>query len=52
MSIDYRRGNTMLDWTGERYVPWMEEGEIHYEHSSIWFAKEFRKVKGLRSCLG
>ena len=21
-----------LKWTGERYLPWMDIGEIHYEH--------------------
>ncbi len=36
----------MLEWTGERYVPWMEEGEIHYEHLHRYrFAKEFVKGK-------
>ena len=41
----------MLQWTGERYVPWMEEGEIHYEHLHRYgFGKEFvrgRKVLDL-----
>ena len=36
----------MLEWTGERYVPWMEEGDIHYEHLHRYrFAKEFVKGK-------
>jgi ubiquinone/menaquinone biosynthesis C-methylase UbiE/glycosyltransferase involved in cell wall biosynthesis len=36
----------MLEWTGERYVPWMEEGEIHYEHLHRYrFAKEFVRNK-------
>jgi len=35
-----------LEWTGERYVPWMEPGEIHYEHLHRYrFAKEFVKGK-------
>jgi glycosyltransferase involved in cell wall biosynthesis/ubiquinone/menaquinone biosynthesis C-methylase UbiE len=44
--IENHGGNGMLDWTGERYVPWMEEGEIHYEHLHRYrFAKEFAKGK-------
>ena len=40
-------GNKMLDSTGERYLPWMEEVEIHYEHLHRYrFAREF--VKGKR----
>jgi len=36
----------MLEWTGERYVPWVEVGEIHYEHLHRYrFAKEFVKGK-------
>ena len=36
----------MLEWTGERYVPWMEEGEIHYEHLHRYrFVKELVKHK-------
>lgn len=22
----------MLEWTGERYIPWMDVGEVHYNH--------------------
>jgi ubiquinone/menaquinone biosynthesis C-methylase UbiE len=36
----------MIDWTGERYVPWMPESEGHYEHLHRYrFAKEFVKGK-------
>ena len=35
-----------LNWTGERYLPWMEIGEIHYEHLHRYnFAKNFVKNK-------
>jgi 2-polyprenyl-3-methyl-5-hydroxy-6-metoxy-1,4-benzoquinol methylase len=35
-----------LEWTGERYIPWMEGSEIHYEHLHRYrFAKEFVKDK-------
>lgn len=45
MVFNYRGGEAMLEWTGERYVPWMEPGEIHYEHLHRYrFATEF--VKG------
>jgi len=33
-------------WTGERYLPWMEAGEIHYEHIHRYaFAYQFVKNK-------
>ncbi len=36
-----------LLWTGERFIPWMELGEIHYEHLHRYaFAAQF--VKGRR----
>ena len=36
----------MLNWTGERYIPEMEPGIIHYEHLHRYkFAKEFVKDK-------
>ena len=36
----------MLKWTGERYIPEMEPGIIHYEHLHRYkFAKEFVKDK-------
>ena len=36
----------MIDGSGERYVPWMEEAAIHYEHLHRYaFAKEFVKGK-------
>jgi ubiquinone/menaquinone biosynthesis C-methylase UbiE/MoaA/NifB/PqqE/SkfB family radical SAM enzyme/Flp pilus assembly protein TadD len=25
-------GGNMLEWTGERFLPWVEDPEIHYEH--------------------
>ncbi|MEW6040507.1 MAG: methyltransferase domain-containing protein [Elusimicrobiota bacterium] len=32
---------TGISFTGERYLPWMEEGDIHYEHLHRYrFAKE------------
>lgn len=35
-----------IDGSGERYVPWMEEAAIHYEHLHRYaFAKEFVKGK-------
>ncbi|MDH3203061.1 MAG: class I SAM-dependent methyltransferase, partial [Nitrosopumilus sp.] len=38
----------MLNWTGERFLPWMEVGEIHYEHlHRYYFAKEFSKNKSV-----
>lgn len=36
----------MLEWTGERYIPWMEVGEVHYNHLHRYlFAVEFCKGK-------
>ena len=36
----------MLNWTGERYIPEMEPGIIHYEHLHRYkFAKEFVEDK-------
>ena len=36
----------MLKWTGERYIPEIEPGIIHYEHLHRYkFAKEFVKDK-------
>ncbi|WP_338835698.1 glycosyltransferase [Neomoorella thermoacetica] len=45
----------LIDWTGERYVPWVDLGtpEIHYEHlHRYYFASQFvegRKVLDLAS---
>jgi len=34
------------EWTGERYLPWMEIGEIHYEHlHRYYFASQFTRSK-------
>src|SRR5213594_386797 len=39
-------GLTMLEWTGERYVPWMEGAEIGYEHLHRYaFATQFVRNK-------
>src|SRR6266702_2940682 len=36
----------MLEWTGERYVPWMEGAEIGYEHLHRYaFATQFVRNK-------
>jgi GT2 family glycosyltransferase/SAM-dependent methyltransferase len=36
----------MLEWTGERFVPWMEGVQIHYEHLHRYaFAAHFVKGK-------
>ncbi len=36
----------MLEWTGERYVPWVDDAIISYEHLHRYrFAKEFVKDK-------
>src|SRR5512139_3486774 len=36
----------MLEWTGERYVPWVDDPFIGYEHLHRYrFAKEFVKGK-------
>ena len=36
----------MLEWTGERFIPWMEGGQIHYEHIHRYaFASQFVKGK-------
>src|SRR5213594_670906 len=39
-------GLSMLEWTGERYVPWMEGAEIGYEHLHRYaFATQFVRNK-------
>ena len=36
-----------FDWTGERFLPWIEDAKIHYEHFHRYaFAAQF--VKGKR----
>src|SRR5438093_13686560 len=36
----------MLEWTGERYVPWMDGAEIGYEHLHRYaFATQFVRNK-------
>lgn len=36
----------MLEWTGERYIPWMEVGEVHYNHLHRYlFAAQYCKNK-------
>jgi 2-polyprenyl-3-methyl-5-hydroxy-6-metoxy-1,4-benzoquinol methylase len=36
----------MLDWTGERFLPWIEGAQIHYEHLHRYaFAAHFVKGK-------
>src|SRR5438093_10255188 len=36
----------MIEWTGERYVPWMEGAEIGYEHLHRYaFATQFVRNK-------
>ena len=36
----------MLEWTGERFIPWMEGAQIHYEHIHRYaFASQFVKGK-------
>ena len=36
----------MLEWTGERYLPWIKGSQIHYEHLHRYaFATQFVKVK-------
>ena len=38
----------MLDWTGERFLPWIEDGQIRYEHlHRLEFAKQFVKNKNV-----
>ena len=38
--------NNMLEWTGERFIPWMEGAQIHYEHIHRYaFASLFVKGK-------
>jgi ubiquinone/menaquinone biosynthesis C-methylase UbiE len=38
----------MLKWTGERYLPWIESGAIHYEHLHRYaFARQFVKDKNV-----
>jgi 2-polyprenyl-3-methyl-5-hydroxy-6-metoxy-1,4-benzoquinol methylase/glycosyltransferase involved in cell wall biosynthesis len=35
-----------IEWTGERYIPWMEGAQIHYEHIHRYaFASQFVKGK-------
>ncbi len=35
-----------LEWTGERFIPWMEGAQIHYEHIHRYaFASQFVKGK-------
>ena len=37
----------MLEWTGERYLPWVEEASIGYEHLHRYaYATQFVKTKG------
>src|SRR5271157_1669541 len=38
----------MLEWTGERYVPWADDAVINYEHLHRYgLAKEFVKGKNV-----
>jgi len=38
----------MLDWTGERYLPWIQSGHIHYEHLHRYaFAAQFVRGKNV-----
>ena len=40
----------MLEWTGERFLPWMEGAHIHYEHLHRYaFAAQL--VKGKKKVL-
>ena len=48
MNHEHVNGNKEIDlkWTGERFLPWMKVGEIHYEHlHRYYFAKRFVKHK-------
>ena len=39
-------GTEMLEWTGERYVPWIRDAEIGYEHLHRYaFATQFTRNK-------
>ena len=41
-----KEDNKMLDWTGERYLPWIESGPIHYEHLHRYaYARQFVRGK-------
>jgi 2-polyprenyl-3-methyl-5-hydroxy-6-metoxy-1,4-benzoquinol methylase/GT2 family glycosyltransferase/glycosyltransferase involved in cell wall biosynthesis len=41
-------GSGMLEWTGERYVPWMEEASIGYEHLHRYaYATQFTSDKNV-----
>jgi len=41
-----KMGPTMLEWTGERFLPWIEGAQIHYEHLHRYaFAAQFVKDK-------
>jgi len=42
----FRSFKQMLQWTGERFLPWMEGAQIHYEHLHRYaFATHFVKGK-------
>jgi len=42
VSLMSEKAEKDLQWTGERYLPWMEIGEIHYEHLHRYnFASQF-----------
>ena len=39
-------GSKMLEWTGERYLPWLEDASINYEHLHRYaYAAEFVQDK-------
>ena len=39
-------GSKMLEWTGERYLPWMEDASMNYEHLHRYaYAAEFVQDK-------
>jgi len=43
---DWERQKEMLEWTGERFLPWMEGAQMHYEHLHRYtFAAHFVKGK-------
>ena len=36
----------MIEWTGERFIPWMQGAQIHYEHIHRYaFASQFVEGK-------
>ncbi|HUW44981.1 MAG TPA: glycosyltransferase [Dehalococcoidia bacterium] len=43
---DWERQKEMLEWTGERFLPWIEGTQIHYEHLHRYaFVAHFVKDK-------